>query len=171
MTIANIIKPWAFTNNTETADATKVNADFDTVFSGVNEVINELATAEGSRPTLTNRLSVSMNDDGTLKASALPVGTYDTRTVRVVDDIAGAVTENDSIVMVNANTANRVLTLPLAATAVVCPVIVQLSAAGYSVVVTPHAGDTVMGLETVELAVGGESIKLAPYGTNWYRVG
>lgn len=170
MSIANIIKPWSFTNNTETADAVKVNQNFDTAIVGINECINELNTAEGSRGSLTARLGVSLNNDGTIKAEALPVGTYDPRTIRVVtaDDV---VTENDSVLLVDTTAADVALTLPSAVTALVHPTIVNDGGTGYSVIVTPEAGESVMRQDTITLGVGGESIKLAPYGTDWRRIG
>jgi hypothetical protein len=175
MTIANILKPWSFTNNTETADAVKVNADLDGVYAGTNEVINSLNSASGSKDSLAARLAVSLNSDGTLKATAIPVGTYDPRTVRVINAATPmderVVTEFDSILMVDTTAGDIGVALPVTDTAVVSPTIVNTAATGYSAVITPDVTDTVMGLESVSLSVGGESIRLTPRPRNWWRTG
>lgn len=170
MTIATVNKPWSFTNNTETADANKVNANFDTLFSVLNEVINAINAAAGSKDSIAARLSVSFNDDGTLKGGALPVGTYDTRTIRVVDADT-TVEETDSILLVDNSGGPIGITLPSVDTALVSPTIICSSNSGNAVTISPDLGDTVMGLESVQLSVGGESIKLTPQDGNWWRSG
>ena len=69
MSITKPTKPYTFVNLTETADATKVNADFDTVYSAVDDAIDAINAADGSKTSLANRLAVSMNDDGTMKSA------------------------------------------------------------------------------------------------------
>lgn len=170
MTIANINKPWSFTNNTETADASKVNQNFDSLFAVLNEVINAINAAAGSQDSIAARLSVSFNDDGTLKGGAIPIGTYDPRTIREVSADT-AVDETDSILWVDNSAGPIVITLPEAATALVSPTIICGSSSGYAITISPNLGDTVMGLDTVELSVGGESIKITPEGSNWWRSG
>lgn len=76
MSISKPTKPYTFTNITETADATKVNADFDTIYSAVNASIDELNNADGSKASLTARMAVSINDDGTLKSSVTAGGEW-----------------------------------------------------------------------------------------------
>lgn len=170
MTIANVNKPWSFTNNTETADASKVNQNFDALFSVLNEVINAINAASGSKDSIAARLTVSFNDDGTLKGGAIPVGTYDTRTIRVVTADT-SVEETDSILLVDNSAGPIGITLPTVATALVSPTIICASNSGYAVTISPDLGDTVMGLDSVQLSVGGESIKLTPRDGNWWRSG
>ena len=169
MTIANILKPWSFTNNVETADATKVNADLDVVYAGTNDCIVALNAASGSKATLADRLSVSLNDDGTIKGGAIPIGTYDTRMVRVVTADT-AVTEFDSILMVDTTASNITVTLPVTSTALVSPTIVNTAATGYVVHVVADVLDTVMTLASVDLNAA-ESIRLTPQPGNWWRTG
>ncbi len=169
MTIGNIIKPWAFTNNTETADATKVNVDFDVLYSAVNDLINAINAASGTKATLAERLAVSINDDGTIKGGAIPVGTYDTRTTRVVTADT-VVTEGDSKLLVDTTAGAITVTLPATATAVVCPTIINTAATGYEVIITPDVTDTVMTLAEVRLNAN-ESIELTPSANNWWRTG
>lgn len=170
MTIASVNKPWSFTNNTETADANKVNANFDALFSVVNELIAALNAAAGSTSSLAARLSVSFNDDGTLKGGAIPIGTYDPRTVRVVTADT-AVEETDSILLVDNSGGPIGITLPAVDTALVSPTIICGSNSGNAITISPNLGDTVMGLESVQLSVGGESIKITPEDGNWWRSG
>lgn len=169
MTIGNILKPWAFTNNTETADATKVNVDFDVLYSSVNDLINAINTASGTKTTLDERISVSLNADGTIKGGAIPVGTYDTRTTRVVTADT-VVAEGDSKLLVDTTAGDITVTLPATATAVVCPTIINTAATGYEVIIVPDVTDTVMTLDEVRLNAN-ESIELTPSANNWWRTG
>lgn len=68
MSITKPTKPYTFINLIETADATKVNANYDTVYSAVDNVIDAVNLADGSKPSLSERLAVSINDDGTMKS-------------------------------------------------------------------------------------------------------
>lgn len=169
MTIGAIIIPYTFTNNTETADAVKVNQDFSVVAAGVNEVIAELDAAQGTRPSLVDRLAVSLNDDGTLKANALPVGSYDTRSHREIsedDDIL----ESDSILFVDTTAGNVTLQLPPSATAVVAPIIVNIGLTGYAVILVPDGTDTIMGVDSYNMGTAGEFAQFALSGTSWWRI-
>lgn len=169
MTISNILKPWSFTNNTETADAVKVNADLDVAYAGVNDCISSLNAASGSKTTLADRLSVSLNADGTIKGGSLPVGTYDTRTVRVITNDT-IVTELDAILMVDTTVKDITVTLPVTDTALVSPTIVNTAATGFVVHIVADVLDTVMGLASVDLNAG-ESIRITPQIRKWWRTG
>lgn len=168
--IANIVKPYSFANLT-TAESAKVNADFDIAIAAVNEVITALNAAGGTKSSLLARLAVALNDDGSIKASALPVGTYDPRRTRVINAAASMVTD-DSIILVDTTAGDIVFTLLSAAETIISPTIVNIGLTGYKVVITPAGAETVMGLATYELTVGGESARLSPNGAaNWWRSG
>lgn len=63
-----VTKPYTFTAGAK-ADPSKVNSNFDTVYSGTNAAIGEINNAAGTKTSLTQRLGVSMNTDGTMKAA------------------------------------------------------------------------------------------------------
>lgn len=168
MTIGNIVKPWSFVNNTETADATKVNTNFDVAISAINDCINALNAAEGSRTSLTARLTISLNDDGTIKSSALPVGSYDPRRTRTVTE-SGSVLSDDATIFVDTTAGDINLTL-LDSTMGVKITIVNIGLTGHNAVILPLGSDLIMGLDNYALSVGGESITLAPATALWWRV-
>lgn len=63
-------KPYAFTNGSgNTADANQINQNFDVVYSKAGEIIDEINAAAGALPSLSERLSASINEDGTLKGN------------------------------------------------------------------------------------------------------
>lgn len=66
MSISSAVKPYTFSNGTK-ANATQVNSNFDTVYTGANAAIAALNNAAGSKSSLDGRLDVSMNADGTMK--------------------------------------------------------------------------------------------------------
>jgi hypothetical protein len=169
--IGNILKPWSFTNNTEVANATKVNQDFDVAYAAINELITSSNDVAGTKSSLEARLAVSLNEDGTIKASALPVGTYDVRRTRIIDaddDMAA----DDSVILVDTTAGNVALTLLPAAETNISLTIVNIGLTGNSVIITPDGTDTIMALATYPLDVGGESVRLSPDGvSNWWRSG
>lgn len=170
MTIGAIVVPYTFTNTTEVADAVKVNSNFSVVAGGVNQAITELDTAQGSRATLSDRLAVSLNPDGTLKATAIPVGTYDTRTMRSIS-ASGTIEESDAILMVDTTAGDVTLTLPPSATATVRPKVINVGLTGYSVIIEGDSADTVMGLTSYSLGTPGECREFTLLGTNWWVTG
>lgn len=170
MTVANIAKPYTFTNNTETADATKINADFDVIISALNTVITALNAAQGSRTNLADRLSVCLNDDGSLNPVSLPDGIYDSRSSRAISADAEMVV-GDSIILVDTTAGDVNLTLLATTLTTATPTIVNVGLTGYKVVILPATGEEIMGLDAYELTVGGESVKLAPTSGKWWRVG
>lgn len=70
--VSLVTKPYTFTDGSK-AEAGKVNADFDTAYTGINAAIGAINTAAGTRPTLDSRLNVSINPDGTMR-SAITAG-------------------------------------------------------------------------------------------------
>ena len=171
MTIASIIKPWTFTNNTESTDASKVNADFDGAYAAINELIAAVNAASGSKISLAARLAISLNDDGTIKTSALPVGTYDPRATRTVD-ADDEMLESDSVILVDTTAGDVVLTLLSAAATFISPTIINIGLTGNSVIITPAVDELIMGLATYDLTVGGESVRLSPDNvSSWWRSG
>jgi len=169
MTIGAIIIPYSFTNNTEVADAVKVNSNFSVVAGVTNELIVELNPAMGDMPTLADRLDVSINSNGTLKAAALPVGTYDTRT-RVTVDAAYTVLVTDSIIKVDTTAGDIVVTLPASTAAPVMPLIINIGQTGYSALIEGDGTDTVLGLTQYVLSQYGEYAQFDLTGTDWLRI-
>lgn len=77
MAISKPTKPYSFTNGTgQTADATEVNEDFDILYAKIDELIDALNNAAGSKTALANRLAVSMNADGSMKAAITAGGEW-----------------------------------------------------------------------------------------------
>lgn len=170
MSIANILKPYAFVNNTETADAVKVNADFDVVYAGANQAINAINSAAGGQATLAARLAVGINDDGTFKAEAIPSGTKDFQTSRTLM-VAGDALATDSILYVDTAAGDVDVQLPATTGSTLRLTVVNIGLTGYAVNILPDAGETVGLLESFVLSVGGESVELAPRLGNWWRIG
>lgn len=169
MTIGIVIIPYSFTNNTEVADAVKVNSNF-TVLAGVtNEIIAALVPANGSQASLDDRLNMSLNPDGTIKPEALPVGTYDVRSKRIVDADAD-ILNSDSLIKVDTTGGDITLTFPPHASATVMPLIQNIGETGYSVILVGDGTDTVMGLEEYVLSQYGEFAQFDLTGTNWLRI-
>lgn len=167
MSIGNILKPWAFTNNTETVDAAKVNSDFDVAYAGVNDCINALNAAMGTAATLAARLGVSLNADGTIKTTALPVGSYDARTSRTIDE-DDTLVAGDSVILVDTTAGDVTLTLLPAATGF--PVtIINIGATGYSAIIAPDGLETILGLTEITLSNGGEPMTVTPGTATWWR--
>ncbi len=75
MSISSAVKPYTFSNGTK-ANATQVNSNFDTVYTGANAAIAALNNAAGSKSSLDGRLDVSMNADGTMKAAITAGGEW-----------------------------------------------------------------------------------------------
>jgi hypothetical protein len=73
MTIAKLTKPNTHVN-TELADANDVNENDDAVVARINTIIDSLNLSEGTKTSLAERLNVSLNADGTLKAGAATFG-------------------------------------------------------------------------------------------------
>jgi len=169
MTIGAIIIPYSFTNNTEVADAVKVNSNFSVLASGFNEIIVALNPSIGSMATLNDRLNVSLNPDGTIKPEALPEGTYDIRTRRTVT-AATTILVTDSLVKVDTTAGNIVVTLPASSAAPVMPTIMNIGETGYSVILVGDGTDLVMGLEGYVLSQYGEFAQFDLTGTNWLRI-
>jgi len=155
MTIGIVIIPYSFTNNTEVADAVKVNSNFTVLAGVVNEIIAALVPANGSQASLDDRLNVSLNPDGTIKPGALPVGTYDTRTRTTVDE-AYTILSTDSLVKVDTTAGDVTVTLP--------------ASSGHSVILVGNGTDTVMGLDEYVLSQYGEFAQFDLTGTNWMRI-
>lgn len=169
MTIGAILIPYSFANNIEIADAVKVNSNFSVVAAVVNEIIVVLDPANGTQDSLSARLDVSLNPDGTIKAEALPVGTYDVRSKRTVS-VSGPVLNSDSLVKVDTTAGDVTLTFPSHATATVMPVIMNIGQTGYSVFIVGDATDTVMGLDEYVLTQYGEYAQFDLTGTDWLRI-
>lgn len=169
--IGTALKPWTFVNNTETADGVKVNQNFDVAFQVINELVAAINAASGSKVSLAARLAMSLNEDGTIKPSALPVGTYDSRGTRTINEDA-EMTETDSIIMVDTTDGDVAFTLFPANGTYISPTIINIGLTGNKVIVTPAGGDLIMGLGTYGLTVGGESVRLSPDGVDrWWRSG
>lgn len=169
MTIGVIIIPYSFVNNTEVADAVKVNSNFSVCAASINELITAINAAAGSRATLYERLAVSFNADGTLKAEALPVGTYDTRNRATVDG-AYTILVTDSIVKVDTTAGDVVITFPANTATPVMPIIINIGQTGYSVLLKGDGADTVMGLAQYALTQYGEFAQFDLTGTDWLRI-
>lgn len=169
MTIGAIIIPYSFVNNTEVADAVKVNSNFSVVAGVVNEVINAINPTIGSTASLADRLDVSINPDGTLKPTALPVGTYDTRT-RVTVDAAYTILITDSIVKVDTTAGDIVVTLPSSSAAPVMPIVMNVGQTGYSVLLEGNGTDTILGMDQYVLSQYGEFAQFDLTGTDWLRI-
>jgi hypothetical protein len=168
--IAQIVKPYSFINLTK-AESAKVNANFDVAIAAVNEVITALNAASGTKTSLTIRLAAALNDDGSIKATALPVGTYDPRRTRTISAAASMATD-DSVVLVDTTDGDVVFTLLSAAATNISPTIINIGLTGYKVVITPAGAETIMALATYELTVGGEPVRISPDGAaNWWRSG
>lgn len=67
MPITKITKPYTHVNST-TADANKANENDDKAYAAINTIIDNINDAEGTKNSLTKRLDVSMNQDGTLRS-------------------------------------------------------------------------------------------------------
>lgn len=167
--IGAIIIPYSFSNNTEVADAVKVNADFAVAAGAINELVAAYNNAQGTRPTLADRLAVSLNDDGSIKAEALPVGTYDVRTKRTVSSNA-TILNSDSVIKVDTTAGNVTVTMPPSASATVMPTIINIGLTGYSVIIMPDTTDTIQGIDQYVLSLGGEFAQFDITGTNWWRI-
>jgi hypothetical protein len=77
MSINKPVKPYTFTGGAgQTALASEVNADFDTLYTKESEVIDNINAAAGSSLTLAQRLTVAMNDDGTLRSPVTGSGEW-----------------------------------------------------------------------------------------------
>lgn len=169
--IGTALKPWTFVNNTETADGVKVNQNFDVAFQVINELVTALNAASGSKVSLAARLAMSLNDDGTLKASAIPIGTYDARKTRTID-ADSELTADDSIILVDTTDGDVTFTLLPAAETTISPTIVNIGLTGHSAIIVPGEAETIMGLAEYQLGVGGESVRLSPDGVDrWWRSG
>lgn len=169
MTIGAILIPYSFTNNTEVADAVKVNSNFSVCYSAINELIAAINAAAGSQSALANRLGVALNDDGTLRSAALPVGTYDTRTRTTVDtDYTILVT--DSIIKVDTTGGDVTVTFPASSATPVMPIVINIGQTGYSVILEGDGTDTVMGLSQYALTQYGEFAQFDLTGTDWLRI-
>jgi hypothetical protein len=71
------VKPNVFVNDPQgTADANEVNENFDILYSKFSELIDLVNALAGTKPDLTKRLTVSMNDDGTLKVGVTAGGEW-----------------------------------------------------------------------------------------------
>ena len=86
----NITKPHTFVIST-VADPTEVNANFDTAYTGVNNVIDALNAASGSKNSIDERLDVALNEDGTIKVGTVISGntTAPTPAFRVTQEGTG----------------------------------------------------------------------------------
>lgn len=169
MTIGAILIPYSFTNNTEVADAVKVNSNFGVCAAVINELVVALNAASGSQAELANRLGVALNDDGTLKSVALPVGTYDTRT-RVTVNAAYTILVTDSIIKVDTTAGDVTVTFPASSATPVMPIIINIGQTGYSVFLEGDGTDTVMGLSQYALTQYGEFAQFDLTGTDWLRI-
>ena len=166
--IGLIIIPYSFVNGT-IADGVKVNSNFSVVTGGINEIAGLLNDCAGSRDSLTSRLAVALNADGTLKATAIPESSYDTRTRRTVaeDD---TITEADAVILADTTAGDITLTLPASASASVMPTVLNTGLTGYAVNIVPAGADTIMEQASYVLSVAGEFAQFAVDGTNWWRV-
>lgn len=169
MTIGAVIVPYSFTNNTEVADAVKVNSNFSVVVAVLNEVIAVLDPAYGSQASLNDRLNVSLNPDGTIKPEALPVGTYDTRT-RTTVDADYTILATDSLIKVDTTAGDITVTFPASSATPVMPTIMNIGETGYSVILVGDTTDTVMGLDEYVLSQYGEFVQFDLTGTNWLKI-
>lgn len=169
MTIGIVIIPYSFTNNTEVADAVKVNSNFTVLAGVVNEIIAALVPANGSQASLDDRLNVSLNPDGTIKPGALPVGTYDTRTRTTVDE-AYTILSTDSLIKVDTTAGDVTVTFPAGSATPVMPIIQNVGETGRSVILVGNGTDTVMGLDEYVLSQYGEFAQFDLTGTNWMRI-
>ena len=169
MSIGLIIIPYTFINGTEVADGVKVNSNFSVVAAAINELVTASNDLAGTRDTLSDRLAVSLNPDGTIKASALPVGSYDTRTRRTVTE-DDTITEADAVILADTTAGDITLTLPPSASAAIMPTVVNTGKTGYVVTIAPAGADTVMELTEYVLSTAGEYAQFAVDGANWWRV-
>ncbi len=169
MTIGAILIPYSFTNNTEVADAVKVNSNFGVCAAVINELVVALAPAKGSQASLDDRLNVSLHPDGTIKPEALPVGTYDTRT-RVTVNAAYTILVTDSIIKVDTTAGDVTVTFPASSATPVMPIIINIGQTGYSVFLEGDGTDTVMGLSQYALTQYGEFAQFDLTGTDWLRI-
>jgi hypothetical protein len=124
------------------------------------------------------RLDVSLNPDGTIKASALPVGTFDARSRRVLtvasvaaDPDSAQILSTDSLVIVDTTDGDVTVILPSSATAASTPTVINIGLTGYSAIVDCVGADTVMGLASYSIGTAGEShtFGLGP-SSNWWVV-
>ena len=169
MTIGLILIPYNFVNNTEIADAVKVNSNFSVLAQVLNEVITDMQSAAGSQASLTDRLAISLNDDGTLKPIAFPVGTFDARAKRTVDADAD-ILNTDGTLLVDTTAGDVTVTLPPSATAMCQPTVINIGLTGYAAIVVPDGADTIMGGDSYNLGVAGEFAQFIREGSNWWRV-
>jgi hypothetical protein len=167
--IGLIIIPYSFTNNIEVADAVKVNSNFSTMAAAINEVITSIEGTAGTQATLTARLAISLNDDGTLKPYAFPIGTFDTRVKRTVSANTD-ITNNDSLILVDTSAGDVTVTLPPTIDAFAQPTIVNIGKTGYAVIVTPDGTDLVLGGTEYQLTQAGEFVQFAREGSDWWRI-
>ena len=169
MTIGAMLIPYSFTNNTEVADAVKVNANFGILSGVTNEIIAAINPAAGTQASLENRLNVSLNPDGTIKPESLPVGTYDVRSKRIVS-VSGPVLNSDSLIKVDTTAGDVTLTMPPSVSATCMPVILNIGSTGYSVLLLGNGTDTVQGIRPYVLSQYGEFAQFDLTGTDWLRI-
>lgn len=86
----NITKPHTFVIATA-ANPTEVNANFDTAYTGINNIIDAVNDASGSKNSIDERLDVALNEDGTIKAGTVISGntTAPTPAFRVTQEGTG----------------------------------------------------------------------------------
>jgi hypothetical protein len=149
MSLPAVIKPYTFTNNVETADAVKVNSDFDIAYAGIN-ALNSWTSSQASY------LQTILGD----------------HVVRVItaSDIVAA---NDNILLVDASAGDVNLTLLSGAGLISLGLVVVKtdSHMDKAVNLVAAAGDTVMGQTQISLTVPGEFIRIASYNQAWWRIG
>lgn len=148
MSLANIIKPYTFTNNIETADAIKVNQDFDVAYQGINDIV-AWSKAQASY------LQAILGDDVCRPVTA--------------SDLVAA---NDNIILANATTGPINLTLLSAAGIIsLSLVVVKTDTSENPVNLVAAGGDLIMGQAQISLTVATEFIRIASYNNAWWRIG
>lgn len=84
----NITKPHTFVISTA-ANPTEVNANFDTAYTGINNVIDALNDASGSKNSIDERLDVALNEDGTIKAGTVISGNTTSSALKITQEGTG----------------------------------------------------------------------------------
>jgi hypothetical protein len=148
MSLTNILKPYTFANNTETADATKVNADLDVLYSGVNNIVDWTKSQS-------SYLATVLTDHVTRAISS-----------------STSVLANDNVLLVDATSGAVNLSLLSAAGLISLSLVVVKTDSGANPVnLNAYAGDTIMGQSSISLSLPGESIRIVSYNQQWWRIG